>query len=200
MVAEKNATVAQQVTFWAAGAPSYRWMDLIINRAQSGQPITAFAHRVYTYVALAMYDATVAAWESKYAYNRARPSVQDPTLPTQAADTAQSVVPFRVYGDCRGGGGVLSYLFPSEAATFQAMAEEAGKSRLYAGVEFPTDYFAGLELGRRVAAKVIERASADGSDAVWTGTVPTGKCMWIGTNPGNVTATGWRPFLLISGE
>ena len=46
-----------------------------------------------------------------------------------------------------------------------------------AGLQVPSDHFAGLELGRRVASRVIEIAKADGSDAVWTGTVPTGKCM-----------------------
>ena len=39
------------------------------------------------------------------------------------------------------------------------MAEEAGKSRLYAGLQFPSDYTAGMELGRQVAAAVIERES-----------------------------------------
>jgi len=53
-----------------------------------------------------------------------------------------------------------------------------------------------MELGRRVAERVIERARADGSDAVWTGTIPTGTCMWTGTNPGNVTMPNWKPILL----
>jgi hypothetical protein len=65
-------------------------------------------------------------------------------------------------------------------------------------LQYPSDYSAGLELGRRVAEKVLERARADGSDAVWTGTVPTGACMWMGTNPGNVTMPNWRPILLTS--
>src|SRR5262249_25259713 len=91
---------------------------------------------------------------------------------------------------------VLSYFFPGEAADFQSAAEEAGKSQVYAGLNYYSDYVAGMDLGQKVAQKVIERATADGSDAVWTGTVPTGKCMWTGTNPGNVTAPGWRPILL----
>jgi len=33
-------------------------------------------------VALAMHDATIATWESKYAYNRQRPSERDHRLPT----------------------------------------------------------------------------------------------------------------------
>lgn len=76
------------------------------------------------------------------------------------------------------------------------MAKEAAQSRVQAGVEFPSDLAAGRELGRRVAERVIERAKADGSDAVWSGTVPKGPCTWVGTNPGNVTVPNWKPILL----
>jgi len=55
-----------------------------------------------------------------------------------------------------------------------------------------------MDLGQQVAARVIALAKADGSDAVWAGTVPTGKCMWLGSNPGNVTATNWKPLLLVA--
>ena len=50
---------------------------------------------------------------------------------------------------------------------------------------------------RRSPSEVIAKAKADGSDAVWTGSVPTGPCYWKGTNPGNVTAAGWTPLLLL---
>jgi len=82
-IAEKDPRIAQQVSFWDAGAPSYRWIDLISNRFISGAPVTAFGHRLYAYVAMAMYDTTVAVWDSKYAYNRPRPSAVDPTLRTR---------------------------------------------------------------------------------------------------------------------
>ena len=78
------------------------------------------------------------------------------------------------------------------------MAEQAGWSRVLAGLQYPSDYYAGLELGRKVAEQVIAKAKADGSDAVWTGTVPTGPCKWIGTNPGNATGASFVPLLLTS--
>jgi membrane-associated phospholipid phosphatase len=53
-------------------------------------------------------------------------------------------------------------------------------------------------MGHRVAEKVIAMAKADGSDVPWTGSIPAGKCMWTGTNPGNVTMPGWKPILLAS--
>ncbi|HEY7748069.1 MAG TPA: phosphatase PAP2 family protein, partial [Aestuariivirgaceae bacterium] len=93
---------------------------------------------------------------------------------------------------------VLAYFLPQEAVPLQAMAEEAANSRVRAGVQFPSDTKAGFELGRRVAERVIELAKADGSDGKWTGSVPTGPCMWTGTQPGNVTMPNWKPILLKS--
>ena len=198
-VAAKRQTdpaITSQVSFWDAGSPAYRWMDLISSRFLAGQPVTAYPHRVYAYVAMAMYDATVAAWDSKYAYNRPRPSVADPTLTTALPVPNSPSYPSEHAAAAAAAAEVLVYFLPNEAASFRALAEEAARSRLYAGLQYPSDYSAGLDLGKKVAAAVIRIAQADGSDAVWGGTVPTGKCMWIGTNPGNVTGTGWKPFLL----
>src|SRR5262249_38101274 len=161
-------------------------------------PLTAFPHRVYTYVAQAMYDATVAAWDSKYAYNRPRPSEAAPTLTTALPVPRSPSYPSEHAAAAAAAAEVLAFFLPNEADIFRSLAAEAARSRLYAGLQYPSDYFAGLDLGRRVAAAVIDRSKTDGSDAVWTGTVPTGKCMWVGTNPGNVTAANWRPILLNS--
>lgn len=195
---QTDPVINSQVGFWDAGSPAYRWIDLISNRYLAGQPVTAYPHRVYAYVAMAMYDATVAAWDSKYAYNRPRPSVADPTLTTALPVPNSPSYPSEHAAAASAAAEVLAYFLPNEAATFRSLAEEAARSRLYAGLQYPSDYTAGLDLGKRVAAAVIGLAQADGSDAVWTGTVPTGKCMWTGTNPGNVTATGWKPILLSS--
>lgn len=198
VMSRNDAQAAQQIAFWAAGAPSYRWVDTINARIFAGVPTTPYALRVYTYVTLAMYDATVATWYAKYHYNRQRPSEvgggvspllpvpNSPSYPSEDAATAQAAA------------AVLAYFLPLQAQTYQAMAEQAGWSRVQAGLQYPSDYEAGLALGRRVAAAVIAKAQTDGSDAVWTGTVPPGPCNWKGTNPGNVTAANWRPLLLSS--
>jgi hypothetical protein len=93
---------------------------------------------------------------------------------------------------------VLGYLFPSEAAALDAMAQEAAQSRVIAGVQYPSDARAGLELGRAVAARVIEYGRSDNSDAKWTGTVPTGPGIWTGTNPVGVAELLWKPWTLPS--
>jgi hypothetical protein len=42
-----------------------------------------------------------------------------------------------------------------------ALADEAGQSRIWAGIHFSTDVKVGLALGRSVAQKVIEQAQGD---------------------------------------
>jgi membrane-associated phospholipid phosphatase len=145
-----------------------------------------------------MYDATIATWESKYHYNRPRPSELDPKLTTALPVPKSPSYPSEHAAAAQAAATVLAYLLPAEAQSFQTMAEQAGWSRVLAGLQYPSDYAAGLALGRSVGEQVIAQAKTDGSDAVWTGSVPTGPCKWVGTNPGNVTAVNWRPLLLNS--
>jgi hypothetical protein len=58
------------------------------------------------------------------------------------------------------------------------------KSRgIWAGANFRSDIEAGDAIGRASARKVIDRAKADGSDAIWNGTLPTGPGYWTGSDP-----------------
>src|SRR5215813_614946 len=151
LVQETDSSIAEQVRFWNAGPPSYRWVDVVTNRLldPTQTPIGAFPNRAYLYVALAIYDATIAAWDSKYAFNRKRPSELDPGITPRVDVPRSPSYPSDYAATAFAAADVLAYLNPSEAESFRAMAEEAGHSRLYAGVEFPTDYNAGVELGHR---------------------------------------------------
>ncbi len=166
---------------------------MLANRQNSGEPVGAFP-RAHAYVSMAIYDATIAAANAKQLYRRARPA----SIRTRVTAPDSYSYPSDYAATAAAAAAVMAYLVPAEAAKFQAMAEEAGRSRLYAGVEYPSDYFAGMELGRRVAEQVIAKAKADRSDVPWTGTIPTGRCMWTGVNPGNAGAANWKPLLLTS--
>lgn len=195
-VANLDRNQLGKVKHWDAGAPAYRWIEMIEKRINAGEPLTAHPHRPLAYVALAIYDATVAAWESKYAYNRPRPNEMDQFLriPVEAPDSPS--YPSEHSAAAAAAAGVLAYFLPGESSAFQAMAEEAGRSRVMAGVQFPSDHDAGMELGRKVAQAVIAKAASDGYTTTWSGAVPQGRCMWTGTSPGNAAATQWKTMLL----
>src|SRR5262249_27484670 len=85
----------------------------------------------------------------------------------------------------------------------KAMAAEVGQTRLAMGANYRSDIEAGLALGQAVAQKALARAAADGSDAVWTGTVPTGPGLWVlapGTTPLEPLEGQWRPWLMTRGD
>ena len=198
VVAHNDAGARAVIKYWDAGAPSYRWMEFISDRVNANLPVTAYAHRVQAYVAMAMHDATVAVWDSKYFHNRKRPSEADAGLVPELDVPASPSYPSEHSATAQAAAAVLAYFLPAEADNWQALAEQAGWSRVLAGVNYPSDHQAGLALGRKIAEQVIAKAKTDGTDVPWTGTVPTGACKWVGTNPGNAAAAKWTPLLLAS--
>src|SRR5207249_7209441 len=104
-----------------------------------------------------------------YFYDRRRPSERDRSLNTALPVPDSPSYPSEHAATAQAAATVLAYFLPAEAQSFQTMAEQAGWSRVLAGVQYPSDYYAGLALGRKVAEKVIAKAKLDGSDAVWTG-------------------------------
>src|SRR5215471_12530621 len=70
----RNDAALAQVHFWDAGAPGYRWMQLTEQLAVSEGLSTPLQTQALSLVAAAIYDSTVAAWDSKYAYMRQHPS------------------------------------------------------------------------------------------------------------------------------
>src|SRR5262245_61496243 len=61
LVAKNDAQAVAEIRFWDAGSPGYRWIELVNDRLLANQTIPN-AHRVYTYLTMAIYDATIAAW------------------------------------------------------------------------------------------------------------------------------------------
>ena len=200
LISQNTEADDAQIAFWDAGSPGYRWMDLISNRllATPALPTTTFPHRVYTYVSMAMYDATIAAWESKYCYNRARPSELDHNLPTAVDLPDSPSYPSEHAAAAWAAADVLAALLPNEAQSFRELADQAGRSRVRAGVQYPSDVDAGKALGQKVAEQIIARARADGADSTLVGVPPSGNCYWRGTAPANFTAQYFRPLLMTS--
>ncbi len=193
LVAERDEAALEQIYFWDTGSPSFRWNELALQQALKNGIGGPRASRIMALLNVAIYDATITAWDSKYAYNRPRPNLEtaiptpnSPAYPSEHAVAAGAAST------------VLAYLFPDDAAMFQIKAEEAGQSRLLAGTDYPSDVTAGLELGQQVAARVIEWAKQDGSDAKWTGSVPTEPGKWTGKDPIAPLAGTWKTWVLSS--
>ncbi len=197
----RDAAALDRIAYWDSGAPGYRWNEIAIAQGLKAG-IGLFGLRAMALLNVAIYDATVAAWDAKYTYWRPRPSEFNAGGPkfsfqTVIPDPHSPAYPCEHSVAAGAAAAVLAYLFPEEAATFTAKATEAAESRLLAGVQHRSDTVAGLALGKAVANLVIARAKTDGADLPWTRTAPVGPGYWYG-EPAFPTLSTLKTWVLTS--
>lgn len=133
-----------------------------------------YAARAYAYVSAAQYDALVQAWKFKKTFNRAAPYKNDvnvqalvpksdlPSYPSEDAVVAGVTAQMMVL------------LFPGDLDYIQKKVAEEKLYRLMAGANTRSDWDAGENLGKQVAAVFLARARSDkagaaiGTQADWT--------------------------------
>jgi PAP2 superfamily len=160
---ERQLEIAE---YWADGVGTYtppgHWNQIAADLATGYNLSERDAAHVLAVVNMAMMDAGIAVWDSKYAYWCLRPSQADPaiTLPIALPN-----FPSYVSGHAGFSGAaseVLGYFFPREQRRLRDQAEEAAMSRVYGGIHFRFDSEVGLRMGRAVAALAIEIERANG--------------------------------------
>ena len=201
-VADRDAAVLDRISYWDAGSPGYRWNELAMQQTvRAGMALESY--RLMPLLNAAIYDATIAAWDAKYAYTRLRPAVADTTLSTVIPTPNSPSYPDAHAVTAGAAATVLAYVFPEEAERFQTLATEAADSRVMAGVAYPSDTAAGLELGQQVGKLFVSYAKIDGSDAVFDpSTMPTGPGLFTG-DPATIvgpTVGAWKPWVLTSAD
>jgi len=168
--AVNNITPDQLATVykWADGVstttPPGHWNTIAVPYIVAAQMSEVRTARVFALLNMAMQDAAVSCWDTKYLYFNPRPSQLDPSIRTW---TGLPNFPSYVSGHSMfsaAASDVLTYLFPSGAAYFSAQAQEAAMSRLYAGIHYPADIKVGLSQGQKVGDFTVRFARSDGAN------------------------------------
>jgi hypothetical protein len=141
---------------WNAGA-CRRWnefqLGLIVTRSTNPPK----ASRGLALVSVAMFDAMVSAYDTKYRYLRPRPSAfinppatygPIPDSPGYASDRAAI---------SKAAAEVLKYLFPLDVAAINARLQTALDAELDSCACFQSDVDAGVAIGQAVATQVLSR-------------------------------------------
>jgi hypothetical protein len=113
---------------------------------------------------MAMHDAAVACWNTKYYYYNPRPTNIDASIKT---GTGIPNFPSYVSGHSTfsaAAATVLGYLFPANSQYFQDQATEASMSRLYGAIHYRVDCEQGLVLGGKVGTYTVTFAQGDGAN------------------------------------
>jgi hypothetical protein len=153
---------------WNDGAATYtppgHWNDIATEHVRDARMSEVRAARVFALLNMAMHDAAVACWDSKFAFFNPRPSQLDPEIKTKIG-----LPNFPAYTSghstfSAAAATVLSHLFPAGAASFGAMKDEAAISRLYAAIHYRADIEVGKAHGERIGGYTVAFARADGAE------------------------------------
>ncbi|HWQ20105.1 MAG TPA: phosphatase PAP2 family protein [Methanotrichaceae archaeon] len=152
---------------WADGAgtstPPGHWNQIasqMIGRYHLNELRSA---RALALMNMAMMDAGICCWDTKYHYCLCRPWQADPKITTTVAKPNFPSYTSGHSDFSAAASEVLGYIFPREKDTLNSMAEEAGISRLYGGIHYRFDIEQGAEDGRRIGQLAIQRGMEDGS-------------------------------------
>jgi membrane-associated phospholipid phosphatase len=200
LMAEATADTRSQIAYWDAGPPGYRWMQLASQQMLAQNVAAPLFTRGMALLSVAMYDATIAAWDSKFAWNRQSPSAMDSTIKPLVTIPNVPSYPSEHAVVAGAASTVMAYLFPAMGETYTDLAEEAARSRVFAGANYPSDVTAGLQLGRQVGQMVVTYAMADGASTPFTGSFPPSPGVWSSANPVTPLAGSWKPWTLSSGS
>lgn len=166
----KNMTEEKRkiANWWSDGLGTYtppgHWNrlanDFIIGYKQN--PLRSA--RTLAYMNMAIMDAGISCWDTKYFYHYPRPIqtikgfktiLGTPNFPSYTSGHSTFSAAAAL---------VLGYIFPNEAAQCKKWAVEAAESRIYGGIHYRFDSEAGLTQGEAVGSYTIDKAKNDGAD------------------------------------
>jgi hypothetical protein len=148
---------------WADLPPPVIWNQFATRLIDSHKVDRWTAVNAYTYMNMAMNDAFVSCWYTKYQHWVARPFQRIPELvPVITTPHFPSYTSGHATVSAAADG-VLSAYFPAESAQLHAEAREAAQSRLLGGIHFRHDNEQGLAVGRRIGEKVVATARKHGA-------------------------------------
>lgn len=153
---------------WADGGGTYtppgHWNDIAAEHVANARWSEVRMARAFALLNMALHDAGVGCWETKYFYFNPRPSQLDPSIKVK---TGLPNFPSYTSGHSTFSGAaaaVLSFLFPANSLQFNDFAKEASLSRLYGALHYRVDCEIGLVHGTKIGSYTIGFALADGAN------------------------------------
>jgi hypothetical protein len=156
------------VQFWADGVGTYtppgHWNAIAAEDFLTKNFSEVRWARNMALLNMAEMDAGISCWDIKYYYFNPRPTQIDPRIKTL---TGVPNFPSYVSGHSMfsaAAATILGHIIPERADAYNAMAQEAANSRVYAGIHYMIDCTTGLTVGKNVGNYAVNRAKIDGAE------------------------------------
>lgn len=171
----------QAILYWNAGAPGYRWQDLMAGLWMKDTSYNGMLANML--LSVAIYDATIAAWDAKYTYKRPRPYAADRRVTALIPRPESPSYPCEHSVAAGVAATIIGHFYPAKRDSVYQLAQQLMNTRVAAGAAFPSDTRAGFELGKKVAEEEIEHTRGFATQASWDGKMPEGPGVWKGKKP-----------------
>jgi membrane-associated phospholipid phosphatase len=162
----RNAHQLAIAQFWADGAGTYtppgHWNEIACEIIKDHGQSEIRAARTLALMNMAMMDAGICCWDTKYYYCLLRPWEADPEITTPIGRPNFPSYTSGHSAFSAAAAEVLSYVFPDEEGRIRSMAEEAGMSRLYGGIHYIFDIEEGQKGGSYIGKMAVLRGRSDG--------------------------------------
>jgi hypothetical protein len=126
-----DAAARENIRYWDFWSPAHRWNEMLIDTAVAQNLGAVPGIRSFAMLNVALHDALIAAWDSKYAHNRRRPGEADPQLATALPSPRSPSYPCERAVAAGAGAAVLAHLFPKEVPRFAEAIEESSQTRVH---------------------------------------------------------------------
>lgn len=158
--AQLNLTENQKhaILYWAGetGPGSGDWFTIMNNYIFNHPTPLAKLLLVRSVFAQGYCDTMMSIFDSKYTYQVRRPAMVDTTILIAIKCPNHPSYPSGHSTTSGMAATLLSYYFPSETTYWYQLAEEAGYSRIWAGIHFPIDHQAGFHMGQKIAQSITQ--------------------------------------------
>src|SRR5213594_2838634 len=165
----RTAEQANTALFWARGAGTSSigglWNTIAAGWIKESGLREREATHLFALLDAAMMDAAIGCFDAKLTYWFIRPPQADPVIKLIPAIGLPNHPSYPSAHSCFSGAAaeMLSEFFPAKADSLDAMVDQAGLARIYAGIHYRFDVDVGQQLGRQVARFVGEVDRSGGS-------------------------------------
>ena len=156
------------VHFWADGVGTYtppgHWNAIAADDFVKENFSEVRWARNMALLNIALMDAAIVCWDTKYYYFNPRPSQLDPRI---KSSTGIPNFPAYISGHSTFSGAaatILGHILPSRAQAYADMAKEASVSRILGALHYRSDCEVGITVGNNVGGYAIQRAKTDGAE------------------------------------
>ncbi|MEP6732921.1 MAG: vanadium-dependent haloperoxidase [bacterium] len=147
--------------YWGAvvntSGPHGLWSVTGLDLASKSQLDERATARMLAMMHMAGMDASIGCWDAKFTYWYLRPFEGDAAITTPVGRPNFPSYPSAHSCLSAAYATVLAGVFPTASGTLTALLDEAGISRIYAGLHYRFDIDAGQQIGKSIAALALAR-------------------------------------------